>query len=108
MSLLPRLCASALLLLPLTTLAGWQFARSDEFSGSNIELTHWTFDLGNGNGGWGNGEFEQVTNNALALNWATGIVQSAPALAGPWQDISNAVPPLVLPSVGAQQYCRLR
>src|ERR1035438_3477750 len=49
-----------------------------------------------------------VTNNALTLSWTAGTVQSAPALSGPWQDISNAVPPLAVPPVGAQQFFRLR
>jgi beta-glucanase (GH16 family) len=41
---------------------------SDEFNGTNIDLTKWTFDIGNGcaggNCGWGNGELEYYTSNS--------------------------------------------
>jgi len=38
---------------------------SDEFNGASIDLTKWTFDIGNGgsNPGWGNGELEYYTSN---------------------------------------------
>ena len=47
---------------------------SDEFNGASVDLTKWTFDLGNGapgNPGWGNNEFEYYTsstNNAYVTN----------------------------------------
>jgi beta-glucanase (GH16 family) len=39
---------------------------SDEFNSASIDLTKWTFDIGNGgtNPGWGNGEFEYYTSNS--------------------------------------------
>ena len=41
---------------------------SDEFNGASIDLTKWTFDIGNGvaedNPGWGNGELEYYTSNS--------------------------------------------
>jgi beta-glucanase (GH16 family) len=36
---------------------------SDEFNGASIDLTKWTFDIGNGSDGWGNGEDEYYTSN---------------------------------------------
>jgi beta-glucanase (GH16 family) len=43
---------------------------SDDFNGTNIDLTKWTFDTGNNNG-WGNNELEfytSRTNNAYVTN----------------------------------------
>jgi beta-glucanase (GH16 family) len=43
---------------------------SDEFNGASIDLTKWTFDIGNGgdptnnNPGWGNNELEYYTSNS--------------------------------------------
>jgi beta-glucanase (GH16 family) len=41
---------------------------SDEFTEANIDLTKWTFNIGNGvaegNPGWGNGELEYYTSNS--------------------------------------------
>ena len=49
-----------------------------------------------------------VTNNTLTLGWSTGTVQSAPTLIGPWADVSNAVPPLIVSPVEAPHTFRLR
>jgi beta-glucanase (GH16 family) len=38
----------------------WQLTWDDEFSGTSIDLTKWTFQTGGG--GWGNGELEYYTN----------------------------------------------
>ena len=37
---------------------------SDEFEGEAIDLNNWTYDLGNGSGGWGNNEQQTYTNSA--------------------------------------------
>jgi beta-glucanase (GH16 family) len=41
---------------------------SDEFNGASIDLTRWTYDIGNGsnddNPGWGNNELEYYTSNS--------------------------------------------
>ena len=47
---------------------------SDEFNGSTIDATKWTFDTGSGgaNPGWGNQELEYYTgrtNNAYVARW---------------------------------------
>jgi len=51
--------------------ADWQLVWADEFDGPGIDGTHWTFDLGNGTGGWGNNELEYYTSrpqNAYVSN----------------------------------------
>src|SRR5271168_3792886 len=41
---------------------GWQLVWSDEFNGNSINTNNWTFDIGNGIGGWGNNELEYYTS----------------------------------------------
>tara|TARA_B100000963_G_scaffold361691_1_gene398734 strand:- start:1737 stop:2927 length:1191 start_codon:yes stop_codon:yes gene_type:complete len=36
---------------------------SDEFEGETIDLNNWTYDLGNGSGGWGNNELQTYTSS---------------------------------------------
>ena len=55
-------------------LASWQLVWSDEFNGSNIDTTHWTFDIGNGNGGWGNNELEYYTSRATNACVSNGLL----------------------------------
>ena len=57
--------------------AGWQVAWSDEFDGSAVDTSKWTFETGNGSGGWGNNEREYYTSrttNAYVANGALHIV----------------------------------
>jgi len=78
---------------------------SDEFNGSssNVDLTKWTFDIGN-NGGWGNAEREfytSRTNNAYVAGGVLHIVGRAelnqlqryhlPLYLGPHEDAT--IPP---------------
>lgn len=45
----------------------WDLVWSDEFTGSegtSPDTTHWTFDLGTGDNGWGNSELQYYTKNA--------------------------------------------
>lgn len=44
---------------PVPAPAGWKLAWHDEFDGSAINKSNWTFDLGAG--GWGNGEAQKYT-----------------------------------------------
>lgn len=37
---------------------GYQLAWSDEFQGSAVNLSDWTFEIGNGQNGWGNNELQ--------------------------------------------------
>jgi beta-glucanase (GH16 family) len=55
----------------------WQLVWSDEFNGTSIATTNWTFETGNGNNGWGNQEREYYTsrtNNAYVANGVLHIV----------------------------------
>ena len=36
---------------------------SDEFNGSSLDTSKWTYEIGNGNWGWGNGEAQYYTNS---------------------------------------------
>ncbi|CAH0119226.1 hypothetical protein PAE9249_01725 [Paenibacillus sp. CECT 9249] len=40
----------------------WTLVWSDEFEGAEIDRGKWTFDIGNGEGGWGNNELEYYTD----------------------------------------------
>ena len=55
-------------------LASWQLVWSDEFNGSNVDTTNWTFDTGNGSGGWGNGELEYCTSRATNVYISNGLL----------------------------------
>src|SRR5580692_8804724 len=60
-----------------TVRADWQLTWSDEFNGSSINTANWTFDIGNGSGGWGNNELEYYTSrpqNAYVSNGLLHIV----------------------------------
>ncbi len=57
--------------------ASWQLAWSDEFDGTNVNSANWTYDTGNGAGGWGNNELEYYTtrtNNVFVTNGLLHIV----------------------------------
>jgi beta-glucanase (GH16 family) len=47
---------------------------SDEFDGSAIDTTKWTFDTGNGSGGWGNQEREFYTSRTNNAHVAGGVL----------------------------------
>lgn len=46
----------------LPPLEGWNLVWQDEFDGTDIDRTNWTYDLGSG--GWGNGEMQYYTNRS--------------------------------------------
>jgi len=65
----------------------WNIVWSDEFNGTSIDATKWTFETGNGgsNPGWGNAELEYYTgrtNNAYVSNGGLHIVAREESMAG--------------------------
>ena len=52
-----------------TSYPGKTLVWSDEFDGSSIDLTNWTYDLGGH--GWGNQELQVYTNQAKTPMWPT-------------------------------------
>lgn len=57
-----------------TARGDWQLAWSDEFDGSAINTNNWTFDIGNGSGGWGNNEKEYYTSRPQNVYVTNGIL----------------------------------
>ena len=47
---------------------------SDEFDGNEINRDNWAFDIGNGDNGWGNGEFEYYTDRTENASVSDGIL----------------------------------
>lgn len=54
----------------------WKLVWSDEFKGTKIDDSKWTYDLGNGgsNPGWGNNEKELYTNNSKNVYLKDGLL----------------------------------
>jgi len=69
-----RLVAVGLICFPAITRAGWQLAWSDEFDGNSLNLANWTFDIGNGSGGWGNNELEYYTSRPENVSVTNGVL----------------------------------
>jgi beta-glucanase (GH16 family) len=42
----------------------WQLVWSDEFNAPDIDMSKWSYDVGTGDWGWGNGEAQYYTNNS--------------------------------------------
>jgi beta-glucanase (GH16 family) len=75
---------AALCCLPQASRAVWQLTWSDEFDGSAIDTTKWTFENGNNNG-WGNSEREYYTsrtNNAFVSGGLLHIVARQESFGG--------------------------
>ena len=51
-----------------------QLIWSDEFTGDSVNTTNWTFDIGNGSGGWGNNELEYYTSRTQNVYVANGLL----------------------------------
>ena len=83
----------------------WQLVWADEFDGPGIDGTHWTFDIGNGTGGWGNNELEYYTSrpqNAYVSNSVLHIV----ALKESYGGLSYTSAKLKTKGLFSQQYGR--
>jgi beta-glucanase (GH16 family) len=52
----------------------WNVVWSDEFNGAAINPSVWTYDLGNGSGGWGNNELEYYTSRAQNVYVGGGLL----------------------------------
>lgn len=53
---------------PASTNPGWNLVWSDEFDGTSLDTSNWTYDIGN-QGGWGNNELEYYRpDNAVVAN----------------------------------------
>lgn len=49
--------------------SGWALTWADEFDGTAVDTTKWSYDLGTGSGGWGNNELQTYTQaNATVAN----------------------------------------
>ena len=53
---------------------GYKLVWSDEFNGASLDQTKWSYEIGNGNNGWGNGEWEYYTDRAQNCNIGNGIL----------------------------------
>lgn len=54
--------------------AGWQLLWHDEFDGAAVETANWTYDLGTGTGGWGNGEAQEYTSRPENVRLENGLL----------------------------------
>jgi Concanavalin A-like lectin/glucanases superfamily len=52
--------------------------------------------------------FTNLSGNATGLSWNYGILQTATNVAGPYSDLTNVTPPLVIPLTNSQQFFRIR
>lgn len=53
----------------------WNLVWSDEFNGTSLDRSVWSYEIGNGNWGWGNGEIEYYTNRTDNVRVAGGSLQ---------------------------------
>jgi hypothetical protein len=50
----------------------------------------------------------QVTNGQAVLTWSAGMLQSAPAVTGPYTNMAGATPPCTNNVTGTQQFYRVK
>lgn len=53
----------------------WNLVWSDEFNGTSLDKNTWSYEIGNGNWGWGNGEVEYYTDRTDNVNVSDGTLQ---------------------------------
>lgn len=53
----------------------WNLVWSDEFNGTSLDTSVWSYEIGNGNWGWGNGEIEYYTDRTDNVRVADGSLQ---------------------------------
>jgi beta-glucanase (GH16 family) len=72
---LPVLVGATVLLGSIASVrAGWNLVWSDEFDSNAIDTSKWIFDIGNGQGGWGNRELEYYTGRAQNAFVSNGLL----------------------------------
>ena len=59
---------------PCLSHADWQLAWSDEFNGTSVDTAKWSYDIGNGVGGWGNNELQYYTSRSTNVYLAGGFL----------------------------------
>lgn len=59
---------------PIVAPEGWNLVWHDEFERGSIDKSNWTFDLGVGDGGWGNGEAEYYTSRPENIRLENGML----------------------------------
>ena len=68
-----------------TSYDGYTQVWADEFSGNSVDYQKWGFDLGNGDGGWGNGELQHYRVENASVDGGKLIIEAKkhqPALDG--------------------------
>ena len=53
----------------------WNLVWSDEFNGTSLDTSVWSYEIGNGSWGWGNGEVEYYTNRTDNVKVADDCLQ---------------------------------
>ncbi|MFQ9514672.1 MAG: family 16 glycosylhydrolase [Eubacterium sp.] len=53
----------------------YQLVWADEFNGTALDTNTWSYEIGNGDWGWGNGEVEYYTNRTKNVEVADGFLQ---------------------------------
>lgn len=51
---------------------GYNLVWSDEFEGTSLDRTNWTYEIGTGDSGWGNNEYEYYTDRTENVSVANG------------------------------------
>ena len=69
-----------------TSYPGYALAWSDEFDGDSINSDNWSFDIGNGDNGWGNGELQYYREDNASVEDGLLIIEA-----------QKHVPPIDLP-----------
>lgn len=55
--------------------SGWSLTWSDEFDGNKLDTSAWTYEIGNGDWGWGNGEIQYYTRREDNVKVSGGNLQ---------------------------------
>lgn len=70
---------------------GWVNVWHDEFDGETLDETKWTYELGTGNWGWGNGELQNYTRSNTDVSNGTLKIQARREVLGSSQYTSSRI-----------------